>query len=226
MVSLVVLLFIFFVALFVVFFLSKNDLVLIKKQIDVGRIFNLFFTTSGISIVAGRIFYILDASRIDVFNPLQFIHFLKFPGFSFFGAYTGLVMALFLLVKEREAIKRIYDIFTISFLPLMFFGLLLRINIFIHVFVILLLAVFLSSIIWVMIKVHRNYLLKDGSLFFISFIIFSFVEFVLGIIVKQTKLFLHLSFTQLIAIIILFIFLVLLAKNESIFSYIRKGVKK
>lgn len=209
-------------SLFILYMLSKNDFVFLRKNISLESVFNTVLFCGGSALIFGRLFSLIDSARAFIWDPFILLHVVKVPGFSFFGAIGGGVLVVSVLVKEKEALLRMYDIFIISFLPVLFFGSLLQIRVMSHWVFFLLLTVLFSFLFAFVVRVHRNYMVKDGSILLAVLIAFSFLEVVSGTFEPTRKFMLHLSARQFVATVSFFICSVLLVKNESIAQFWRK----
>ncbi|OGH37664.1 MAG: hypothetical protein A3B44_00125 [Candidatus Levybacteria bacterium RIFCSPLOWO2_01_FULL_38_21] len=169
-----------FLSLFTIYYLSRDDLILLRKDVTIERIFNLAFTTFLVGLFFARLSYAALYSTKMFLNPLIFFLFPYFPGLLLTGGITGGLFFLLLISKSKNLpAGRIFDIFSISLLSslsLGYFGffLLSRQNLFSAkpIFLILIYII----LFYVFLKYIHQYLLKgilkDGSgglLFLISF---------------------------------------------------------
>ena len=169
-----------FTALFSVYYLSRDDLILLRKDVTTEQIFNLTFTVFLVGLFFGRLAYGLLYSTKIFSNPLIFFLFPYFPGLLLLGGIIGGLIFLLLISKSKNLpAGRIFDIFSISILSCLslgYFGFfwlsgqnLLSIKpIFLIIIYIILFYVFIKYIHQYLLKG----ILKDGSgglLFLISF---------------------------------------------------------
>ncbi|OGH23982.1 MAG: hypothetical protein A3J69_02570 [Candidatus Levybacteria bacterium RIFCSPHIGHO2_02_FULL_42_12] len=121
----------FFVFLFCVYMFSKDDFVLMRKNISLDQIFHLIFLVSLASFVGGRVLYAVFTANTSFVNPLILAAFLYYPGFSLAGSILGGGGGLALLCYSWNIEKgRVFDIVSLSFLgsfsfvylPLFFLG--------------------------------------------------------------------------------------------------------
>ncbi len=175
-----------FTALFSVYYLSRDDLILLRKDVTIERIFNLAFVVFFGGLFFARLAYGILYSTKIFSNPLKFFLFPYFPGLLLTGGITGGILILFLILRSKNLpTGRIFDIFSISILSCLslgYFGffwlsrqnLLSTKPIFIIIIYIILFYVFLKYIHQYLLKG----ILKDGSgglLFLISFSVISLI---------------------------------------------------
>lgn len=112
-----VLLFCFFIFLFALYLLTRDDFVFIRKDVSLEKVFNMAFTTFAASILGARILYVILNPSSNFFNPLVFLLFPYFPGLSLVGGVGGGVLFLVFLCKyQKLPMGRLLDFFSISFL--------------------------------------------------------------------------------------------------------------
>lgn len=175
------------ICIFILYILSKQDFVLLRQNISLAQVFDLAILTALFGFFFARLFFIVTSSRFDLLFPLKFFHLLKFPGFSMLGFILGSAIYLFLTLRKKKSLGRIYDIFCISFMPAYIFALIMRTyNAQFLVFPVLLFFV-TSGILIFFIRSHYKYLLRDGSVSLIFLFILCLDElifqlpFVLGL---------------------------------------------
>jgi hypothetical protein len=205
-------LFFILISLFLLYSLSKNDFILLRKNITLHQVFNYAFISLFIAFLFGRLFYIGNSQEFLLFNPLAFLHFLKYPGFSLLGAFIGVIIILSILVKDKKALPRLFDIAFLSFFP--FFSLSLLFIPFNFMYIQI--AAFILSIIilCILLKFHQDYSLRDGSLFLVILMMIFLTSFIADIFVKQKAVIYIFSFLQLMAAVGFLFSIVFLIKNE------------
>lgn len=107
----------FLVFLYNIFIFSKDDFVLLRKNITLEQLFNISFIGFGLSILAARIFFVIEHWNKDYLNLLVFILFPYFPGLSFTGGI--LIGGLYLwniARKKKYPLSRLVDIFSLAFI--------------------------------------------------------------------------------------------------------------
>jgi len=107
----------FFIFLFALFVLTRDDFVLIRKDVTLDVVFNISFVAFAVSLTSSRILYVILNPSSDFLNPLVFLLFPYFPGLSLLGAVAGGVLFLVIICKQLKLpIGRLIDYFSISFL--------------------------------------------------------------------------------------------------------------
>lgn len=119
-----VLLISFFVFIFFLYFVSHDDFVLLRRDITSDNIFNIAFMLSGVALFSARLFYVIFHPSANFLNPLYFLLFPYFPGLSLLGGFTGGGIFLYAILKVKKMpVGRLMDLFTISILSSIPFGL-------------------------------------------------------------------------------------------------------
>ena len=185
----IVLIICFFIYLYTLYFLSNDDLVIIKKDMPLDKVFNTAFLTGLMALFSSRIFYILFHPRPVFFSPLGFLLFPYFPGLSLLGAVIGgTLFLLFYARKEKLPVGRLFDFSTIallSCLPFGFLGLFVLngsgyLSPFIFSFLIYGILFFMFIKIFLRASFRNN--LKNGSMGVMFLILFSVVTFLTRVI--------------------------------------------
>lgn len=202
------------ICFFILHTLSKNDFVLLRENISLQQIFDSVFICIILSFFAGRAFYIFDTFSFDYFHILKFLHIVRFSGFSFFGFIVGISISLFILFYRKKAMKRIYDIFSLSLFPLLILtgvfspenGVLMAVK-YLYLFLLVIIYGFLLSF-------HKNYTLKDGSISLILLIGFAIFEIVFPEVASKKILFDFFSIVQVTSLLIVMSAIVALPINQ------------
>lgn len=187
------------ISFFILYYLSKHDFVLLRKNISTPEIFDQAFISIFLGFLVGRIFYLLDTFKFDLLNPIIFFHLLRFPGFVFYGFFLGIGLMLFILFRNKNALLRIYDIFSLSLFPFYSFSLLIRkYPSFIYVFPF---VFFAASVLvfYFLIKSHNKYAFKDGGVTLLFLILISLDIFTYSFFGIRHVLFI-LSFSQIMGL--------------------------
>lgn len=122
---LLVCLFIFF---FCVYFLAKDDLILLRKDVSMEKFFNLIFLGTIFCLFSSRLFYGIFHATDILYNPIVFLLFPYFPGLSLVGGVIGGViffLYLYFVKKKQSPLGRMFDFCSIGFLatlPVGFLG--------------------------------------------------------------------------------------------------------
>jgi len=113
----VLLLFSLLLFFFSVYIFSREDFLLIRKNVPVEQIFDFSFLGLVFVTLFARITFVLfHFSRIYL-NPLIFFLFPYFPGLSLFGGVGGGLIFLCVCTRDKRLpTARIFDIFSLSFL--------------------------------------------------------------------------------------------------------------
>ena len=181
-----------FISLFSIYYLSRDDLILLRKDVTIERIFNLAFIIFLVGLFFARLSYGLLYSTKIFSNPLMFFLFPYFPGLLLLGGIIGGLLFLLLISKSKNLpAGRIFDIFSISILSCLslgYFGFfLLSGQNLLSIKPILLIIIYIVSF-YVFIKYIHQYLLKgilkDGSGGLLFLILFSAVSLIVNIVDK------------------------------------------
>ena len=219
----------FFIFLFALYLLTRDDFVLIRKDVTLDMAFNMAFITFAVSVLSSRILYITLNPSLDFLNPLVFLLFPYYPGLSLEGGVVGGVLFLLLISKQQKfPMGRLLDFFSISFLSALPIGtigyfLLGRQNLF-TIWPISLVSIY-AVLFFVFIKILLPLLLsgrlKDGTIGLIFLICFAVIS-VVGNFIGRVDNLLNLGLEDLILVIILYASLVLLFREEKLISKIKK----
>lgn len=190
-----VILFCFFLFLFILHFLSRDDFVLLRKDVSTERVFNIAFVVLPVSLFFGRIIFAVSNPTANFLNPLYFLLFPYFPGLSFIGAIFGTSLFLYFIFKSKKMpIERLLDLFTFSLSAVMplavlgFFALNKNLISWIFLFFVLsYLIVFLFNFIFLL-PMFLKGRIKEGSITLI-FLICSSAFSLLGEIISKKILF-------------------------------------
>lgn len=220
-----VLLFSFFIFLYVVYVLSREDFVILRHDVPMEKIFNACFLFGISALISSRLlFVILNPSNIFR-SFLGFLLFPYFPGLSLIGGLIGGFGFLFLYFKSRKLpVGRLMDFFSFGFLasyPVGLIGAILlsqqKLNweIILSVFLsLILLSIFLKFIL----TLSLGGKLKDGTLTLMFFPSFSFMYIITEILITKRIL----SFENITALSIFVVSIVFLIKNENLLKLVIK----
>lgn len=183
----------FFIFLFCLYLFSRDDFILLRKNVSLEQIFNYAFISAGIGIISGRIFHVFFHPSLQYLNPLVFLIFIYFPGISVIGSVIGVLIFLFFISRKKKIPRgKIYDIFALSFLPA-FASNILIMQLFELFFVkkisvlALCLSLFLFMFSLILAIIFQKGRTKDGIIGTITFICFSFVLFFEDIFMIKNK---------------------------------------
>lgn len=200
---------ILFFCFFILHILSKNDFILLRKGIPLSVIFNNVFLSLFFAFLTGRLLYFLETRQFLNLLPLSFFHVANIPGFLMLGAPIGATLSLLLFLKSARA--RVFDIFSLSFYPFVFLYIFV-LPFPLYLLVVLFILLFISFVLFL--NYHKNYTLRDGSVYYSTLIILSFLHLVSSFRVEQIYIVERLSFNQILAASILCITIVALLINE------------
>jgi hypothetical protein len=182
-----------FLFLYIIYYLSKDDFVLARKDIPIAKVFSMVFLTGLISLFSARLIYALAYPTSVLSNPLGFLAFYRYAGLSLIGALAGAEIFIYFYAQyQKMPAGKIFDLFILAFIGVLPVGLIGnfilnfgKVGLFanlLFIFSILLLLLF-GKVIY---PFSAKGEIKDGSLGFIFLAIFSFLCFL-------TKLFLNLK---------------------------------
>ncbi len=211
-------------SMFLLFTLSKNDFVLLRKNVSLHELFDVVIISMAVGLLFARVFFIIDMQEWSWFHPFRFFHLIKIPGLSLYGFFVGVVFPLFWLLRKKKVLHRVYDILFISILPLFIMSLATRTySLGIpSVFIQIALAVIGICIISILITFFHNYTLRDGSLALIIFLLVSVDLFLNGFLSEYPTLLFSLSLSQISAVIFFAISAILLIHNQGIVRFRKK----
>ncbi|MGA2967734.1 MAG: prolipoprotein diacylglyceryl transferase family protein [Candidatus Levyibacteriota bacterium] len=210
----------FFLFLYLVYYLSRDDFVLTRKDIPVTKVFSTVFLTGIVALFSARFIFVLSYPTSVLLNPLGFLAFYYYAGLSLIGAILGAEIFIYFYCRyQKMPTGKIFDLFTLAFIGVLPIGLignfvihLGKVGLFANlllVFSIVLLLLF-SKIIY---PFSAKGEIKDGSLSFIFVAIFSFLYF-LAKLFLNLKDFSFLNPESILLLIALFSSLILLLNQE------------
>ncbi|MBI3984580.1 MAG: hypothetical protein HY344_01370 [Candidatus Levybacteria bacterium] len=218
----------FLIFLYNLYYFSHEDFVIVRRDIQMERIFNIAFLAGFMFLFFSRLFYVIFNPTPKFLSIIGFIAYPYFPGFSLIGgmAATALFLGLYFRAKKLP-IGKMLDLFTISFLGVLPLGFL---AIFAKdlgktdlIFNILLASSFLLVVVFrkIIFKFAEIGEIKDGSCTLIFLAIFSLIYFL-------SKLFVNLgnfSFFEtenIVLFITIFSSIVLLINHEIMDKFLEK----
>jgi len=199
------------ISFFILFSLSRHDFVLIRQNISLTQIFDLALVSIFFAFITGRLLFVLNNFDLDLLHFVRFFYFIKFPGTSTLGFFIGGILSILFFLKKRKSIKRIFDIFILSFLPIYSFNIIFR-NYPSNIIIIpVVLFIFSWIIFFIFLDFHNKYKIKDGNISLLIFILLALDSFVLQIYSQNAyRIFLGLSVLQIISIIVVLVSIVLM----------------
>lgn len=201
-------------SLFILYILSKNDFLFLRKNITIHNMFDtMFLSLIGFFVIA-RFFYVFGGLRSDLYNLIPFLHILRYPGMLYLGGVLGFGLISYLRFHKKKIVPHILDIYSLSLYPLfllsLFFSEMSGNFLYFNGFILALSILFFSIGIYS----SRNITLKDGtiSLLFLCLVcVFTIInEFAQG-----TKILYTFTITQIIAVVLFLLSSTLILIQES-----------
>ena len=224
----IVLLICFFIYLYVLYYHTKDDFIIARKDIAIDKIFNLAFLTGIVSLFFARLFYVIFNPSIEFLNLLIFFAFPYVPGLSLFGAIIGGLLFFYIYAGYRKMpVGKIIDLFTISFITVLPIGYLINFLILFGKTDLFYNLIATSSFIIFILFIKIIYPfsekgeVEDGSISLMYISVFSFVYFIIKLFLN-IKTFSFLDFESIIILLSVFIPLILLINQEIINKFLIK----
>lgn len=112
-----ILLLCFIIFLFIIYILSHDDFIILRRDVSMEKVFNAAFLVSLVTIFSARFFYVFFNPNSLYLSPLGFLLFPYFPGLSLAGALLGgSAFLLFYLKLKNLPVGRLFDFFGLGFL--------------------------------------------------------------------------------------------------------------
>lgn len=218
----------FFLYLYVLYYLSKDDFVIIRKDVSMEKVFNLAFLTSLVALFFSRLFYTFFNPSDAILTPLGFLAFPYFPGLSLIGGIIGASVFLYFYANYKKLPKgKLFDLFSVSLASVLPAGFLITFIILLGKTSILFNALFVSSILLFVVftKFIHSFAskgeIRDGSLGLIFIALISFLYFTESLFLN-IKTFSFISSENITLLITLFASIVLLINNEIMDKFLSK----
>jgi len=224
----IIILICFFIFLYLLYYFSRDDFVIVRKDISMERIFNLAFLTAIVSLFFSRLSFVLESLDPRLLNPLEFLAVPYFPGLSLIGGMLGAAIFIFLYGSFRKLpVGKMLDLFTLSFMGVLPLGLIG--NFIVHLGKVSLFSnlIFIFSIFVLLLFAKIIYPfsgrgeIKDGTLGLIFGAIFSFLYFMIRLFLNL-KDFSFLSLENILILVVLFSSLILLVNQEIMDKFLAK----
>jgi prolipoprotein diacylglyceryltransferase len=211
--------------------LGNDDFVLLKKNVTLEQVFNCAIVVSLFALLSSRIFYVIFNPAPVFFSILGFLIFPYFPGLSLTGAVVGGIIALLGICYYRKfPIGRIFDFFVLSFLfvlPVAYLGyFLLSKNITMGGLFELIAysAILIFASIYLFPK-SSTLEFKDGTVSLLFIIFFSLISLLGDAIDNPGMYYFTHQLENYILLILLFISVILIIKQEVYGKYKIKNAK-
>ncbi len=223
-----VILFCFFIFLYILYFLSKDDFVMARKDVSIERIFNLAFLTGFVTLISSRAGYAVFTHSFQYFNPLVFLAFPYFTGFSLIGGIIGgSIFIYFYSNYKKIPTGRIIDLFIMAFVSVLPIGFIINFIIlggktttFFNLFFVFSLAIYIlfTKLIY---PYSARGEIKDGSLTLLFLSLFSFFYFIIKLFL-DIKTFSFLEIENIALLVLLFSSLIILINQEIMDKFLSK----
>lgn len=212
----------FFVFLFSLYKLGKDDIVFIRRNVSLEQLFNIAFLLAFVGLLSARIFYVAEHPARGFLNPLVFFLFPYFPGLSLIGGVFGAALVLLYYSTSRKLpIGRIFDFFAIALFCSLPFGLIGSIfltgkitlleSLFLPILYLLLLIVILTFFFP---RLMQNNL-QQGSIGALGIVLFSLVSFLTSMVQDKHGIIWFIGVQEIIAIILFVAALSFLIRQEA-----------
>jgi hypothetical protein len=218
----------FFIFLYILYYISRDDFVIVRKDVAMEKIFNLAFLASLVALFFSRIFFVLIHPDPKLLNPLGFLALPYFPGLSLMGGIASASLFIFLYASNKKLpVGKVMDLFTMGLLGVMPIGYVInflvhfgKVSLFNNIFLVIsfLLVLIFAKIVY---PISNRGEIKDGSLSLIYTSVISFLYFL-------TKLFLNikdfsfLNIENILVLVVLFSSLILLVNLEIMDKFLLK----
>ena len=210
----------FFFFLYILYYFSHDDFVIIRKDIPMERVFNLAFLTALIALLTSRLFFAFFNNNPQFLKLLIFFAFPYFPGLSLIGGLLGGSVFIYLYSSVRKLpAGKMFDLIIMSFLSVLPLGFLLTFILLLGKTTTFFNILFISSILLflgfakIIFPFSSRGEVRDGSVGLIFVSVFSLLYFL-------TKMFLNIDnfslfeFENIVLLVSLFSSLVLLINQE------------
>lgn len=220
-----VLFFCFFLFLYALFELTRDDFVILRKNISMEKIFNVAFIIGIVSLFSARLFFIISHPSSSYFNPLVFLVFPYYPGLSLMGGLAGGLISSYLLLRNwNMPMGRLVDFFVASFVAVFPLGFILS-TLTSHKKIGGITFLFLLAYVLLFVFVDKLLLpktwsgkLKDGSLALISLPAFSLIYIIANTVSSKNII----SIENIVSLLLLLASLGFLFQYEGIEKLFRK----
>lgn len=207
-----------FMSLFILYSLAASDFVLQRKNISPSKIFDMAAVTGILMFILGRIFFIIDGARYDFLSFIPFFHVLRYPGLSIVGVFAGLTLGVFLLFRDKKTLPRIWDIFSLSFFSIYLYFLIIRNYPGQLALLRLILPLIFIFIYFFLIRFHKNYSIRDGSIILIGAVLISLDNILSHFYIHNKVFFAVFSFSGWVSVVGIIFCVILLLINENIIN--------
>lgn len=205
--------------LFCLHVVTKDDFLLLRKNITREKLFNLTFILAFVMLFFARVFYVIFNFNKSFLNPLVFLLFPYFPGLSFSGGLLlGIIFIWYFAKNKKMPLGKLFDFFMLSFLsclPIAFLGLYIlegSQRIIFHL--VLSVLFFLIFIFFMKFFLPRVGTSKDGSLGIYILFAISILQIIENLFFETRKISIHLNKDALVFIALVIFSLCLVIKRR------------
>ena len=226
---LIILIFCFFVFLYILHYIAREDFVITRKDIHMDKIFNMAFLTGFFSLFVSRVFFVLFHPELKFLNPVGFLAFPYFPGLSLIGGIIGGAIFVYFYSEYRKMPNgKMLDLFILSLIGTLPVGFIVTFILllgktgalfnFLFVFSVLLSIIFKT----IFYPFSSKGEIRDGTLGLIFIALFSFLYFLTKMFLN-IKMFSFLDPENLLLLISLFSALILILNQEKMNNFLGKN---
>ena len=222
----------FLVYLFVLYKLSREDYVFIRKNITPEQIFNYAFLSGLSGFIFSHVIFVLSNTKLQGINLLDLVLFLKFPGLSLTGGIVGGLIFMILLSTNRKIpLGRLLDIFSLSILCTLPIGIILHAfiqssnKLFFEFLIALIYIAFAIFFIRFLYPMLIRGALNEGIICKLFLVSYSCISLFTVIAEKRNTIFTNFSLEHIILVVILFISLGFFIFNDLFTRSVRGGKK-
>lgn len=224
MFSFLIYLFCFLVFLFSLYVLSRDDFLLIRKNVSLDKVFNLAFIIAVVGLFFARLFYVVFNFEFKFLNPLTFLLFTHFPGLSLAGGILGVFLFMIVFFRAYKVpVAHLLDFFMLSFFSALPFGFLL------HFFltkkeslIFLLEALVFAILLVILVGVFQKIKMEEGSIGFLSLASFSIIAIIFSIIEAWGKASFFAKGDNFLLIVIFAFSAVILIRQEKLLAKFKR----
>lgn len=205
-----------FIALFILYGVSRHDFVLLRQSISLRTVFDNAFISLLAFLIFSRIAFIFYTFSYDLFSPLKFLYLTRNWGIM---PYAGILLSIafiaFLFRKKKNKL-RILDIYLISYTPIIILDVILKSNSLKSLAIKLVSLVVLFIFYGWFIKIHNKFTTKDGFIGTMTIITYTLVTLAFTLVESGVFSPKALVYDALLVLILIFslVFLTLIQKDK------------
>lgn len=202
------------VLLFSLYSLTRDDFILLRKNISMDQIFNISLLAIIVGFFSARFLFVAAHFNPEYLSPLVFLALPYFPGVSIIGGVIGAVLfLLYYTARKKIHTERLFDFFTTSLLFSLSFGYSIRDIVLLlqkkhiqwpELAVVGILIVLSFFYLFLFIPKHKRGEMKDGHIGLIFLLCFSVCIFMLDTLSKAQKLFHFIGVEGVVSLLVFF----------------------